>query len=191
VHAYEKHDPEDCSWQETKEVTHTWKSVAMACAISIVFTAVLGQILAPQPLTYGADDASTKIAQADEAVTQAFIAVADAQQAGANVSTLLARLNEANAVLAEAHTDFRNIDYVTASQKADQAFNEVQGIAGDAESLKRNAESDSNGRLVWTASLSSVGLILFSVACLLGWRLLKRRYMKQALETRPEKVDQT
>lgn len=169
-------------------MTHTRKSVAMACAISI-FAAVLSQMFAPQPLAYGADDASSKIAQADEAVTQAFVAAANAQQAGANVSTLLVRLNEANAVLAEAHIDFDNVDYVAASQRADQAFNAVQGVAGDAESLKRSAESDSNDRFVWTASLSSVGLSLFFVTCVFGWRFFRRRYVKQALEMRPEKVN--
>jgi hypothetical protein len=162
----------------------------MACALSVAILAVFGQLLTRQPFAYGSDDAPLKIAQADDAVTQAFIVVAEAQEAGANVSALLVKLNEANAILAEAHAAFRSGDNGTAGQKADQASDAVQGIVGDAEGLKRSAESDSQSRLVWMASLSSVGLSLLFVACLFGWRLFKRRYVKQALRMRPEKVNQ-
>ena len=190
MHAYKKRGPEGCSQQEAQDMMRASKSMIAACALSAAILVVLGQLLACQPFVYGADDAPSKIAQADNAVAQAFVAVAEAQEAGANVSALLARLNEADTVLAEAHTAFRSGDNGTAGLKADQALIAVQGVAGEAEGLKSNAESDSQGRLVWTASLSSVGLSLLFVACLFGWRFFRRRYVKQALEMKPEKVKQ-
>ena len=170
-------------------MTRVCKSIVMACALAVAIATVLSQTLAPQPFAFGADDASSKIFQADDAVTQAFGAVKAAQEAGANVSALLTKVNEANTVLAEAHTAFRSGNNETASLKSDQAFNAVQSVVNEAESLKRSAESDSQGKLVWTALLSGVGLSLLFVACLFGWSFFERRYIKQALEMRPAKVD--
>jgi hypothetical protein len=150
---------------------------------------LFSQLSAYRPFVYGVDDASSKLAQADNAVTGAFVAVETAQEAGADVSALLTKVNDANAILAEAHTAFRSGNNETASLKSDQAFNAVQSVVNEAESLKRSAESDSQGKLVWTALFSSVGLSLLFVACLFGWSFFKRRYIKQALEKRPAKVD--
>jgi len=190
MHADEKRSPEGCNRQEAQEMMRTRKNRIAFCALSATILVLSSQLSAYRPFVYGVDDASSKLAQADNAVTQAFVAVEAAQEAGANVSALLKEVNDANAVLAEAHTASRSGDNETASLKSDQAFNTVQNVFSEAESLERSAKYDSQARLVWTALLSSLGLSLLFVACLFGWRYLKKRYVRQALEMQPAKVDQ-
>jgi len=57
------------------------------------------------------DDAASRIEEADELVCPAFEAVLEAERAGANVSVLIVKLNEAGVFLAEAENLYRNRNF--------------------------------------------------------------------------------
>src|SRR4030066_84565 len=68
--------------------------VKLAVSVIIVFLA-LASTFSYSAHAYTSDEATSKIAEADSKVKQAFDAVSDAAEAGANVSSLALRLNEA------------------------------------------------------------------------------------------------
>ena len=138
---------------------------------------------------YTMDEASVKIAEADNSVRQAFAAVSDAANAGANVSILAFRLDEAGRLLAEASTAYRIGDYGNATLFAEQSLGSLDGIVQEAGSFKATAESERLGQLGWTASFSSVSLSLLFVAGLFGWRFVRKRYFESALKMKPEEAD--
>jgi hypothetical protein len=155
------------------------------CLAILLFCSVAVRL---QSSVYGDDDVAAKISEAESAVGQAFVAVLDAERAGANVSGLVVKLHEAGVFLAGANVAFRAGDYVNASLLAKQCLDFVDGVAADADVLKGQAESESQNRLFLTAALSSVGLSVLFVAGLFVWRFLKGRYVRRVLGMKPEKV---
>lgn len=165
-----------------------------ASKIAVGVALLMSFLIVSQPTAclfavYGADDVPSEVDQADSAIAEALVAVAEAERAGANVSVLLVRLDDANVLLAEARNALRRGDYGDASLLAGQALGVVEGLLEEAGSLKLAAESDRQGRLVWMASLSGLGLVVLFVVSLLGWRLLRRRHIGQIMVMRPEKVN--
>src|SRR4030043_464957 len=135
---------------------------------------------------YTSDEATLKIAEADSKVKQAFDAVSNATEAGANVSSLALRLNEAGELLAKANVVFRVGDYDNATLLAEQSIGLVDGVVQEAGSFKAVAESERLSRLGWSALLASVGLRVLFVVSLFGWRFVKNRYFKRVLEMKAE-----
>lgn len=157
----------------------------------LVFSAlvlILVSMLCCSAYAYISDEASSKIAEADAAIRQAFVAVSDADKAGANVSSLAFTLNEAGGLLADANTAFRIGDYGNASSLAEQSISLVNGLVQEAGSFKTMAESEKLSSLIWTTALASIGLSMLFVASLFGWRLIKSRRFKNVLEMKPEGV---
>ena len=137
---------------------------------------------------YSGDEAYRKIVEAEGSLRQVFGAVADAAGAGANVSSLTLKLDEAGGLLARANVSYRVGDYEKATLLAEQSIGSIVGVVQEANSLKAAAESNRLSHLYWTASFSSVGLSLLSVLGLFGWRFLKNRCIKSVLEMKPEEV---
>lgn len=137
---------------------------------------------------YSSDQASSLIAEADGSIRTAFVAVAEAEQAGANVSSLVMRLNEIGPVLTEANVAFRTGDYDNASLLAGRCVSLVDGVASEAQYLKNSAESARRNQLMLVTSASSVGLCVLFVVGLFGWKFLKWRFVKHALGMKPEEV---
>jgi hypothetical protein len=140
------------------------------------------------PCCFAVDDveASGAIGQAESDLGSAYVVVVEAEGAGADVSLLLSKLSSAGDFLSEAYSAFRVGDYGSASALAMQCSSAVEGVAGDAASLKTDAESARSDRLVLTVVLSSVGLVLLIGFGFLGWVSLKRRYFKQTLDMKPQ-----
>jgi hypothetical protein len=68
------------------------------------------------------DQTASKLQAANAAVEQAFNAVLDAEKAGANVTDLLAQLNVAAGIYAEAENSYRTGDSNTAAAQADSVL---------------------------------------------------------------------
>ncbi|MCJ7762853.1 hypothetical protein MUP38_05305 [Candidatus Bathyarchaeota archaeon] len=158
------------------------RSVA-TCLIVLVLLAVL---FVPSCFAVGACEASTAVGQAEHDLGSAHIAVAEAEDAGADVSALLNKLSNAGDFLSEAYAALRIENYANASVLAMECSNTVEGVAGDAARLKTNAESAITDRLLFAVAGSGVGLILLLIFGFLGWKLLKRRYFKQVLDMKPQ-----
>lgn len=160
------------------------------CIFVLVFAAalVLGSVSRMSLEAYAEPDVSVKLAEAENAISEAFLAVRDAQDEGANVTDLIVRLNAAGEVLAAANVAFRNGDYQNASLLADECMIRVDGIADDVAALRSLVESARVDETNLSLLGASVGLSVLFVAGLLGWRLLKGFYLRRSLRMRPRLV---
>jgi hypothetical protein len=134
----------------------------------------------------GADEASSSVGEADVAVRQAFNATLDAERAGANVSGLILRLNEAGTILGEAEIALKDGNSSEAASKAVQCIGIAESVKGDADVLKASALDEA--RTVFWASLtfSVVSIAVFVVVLMLVWRWFKRGYVRRMLGMKPE-----
>lgn len=133
-----------------------------------------------------ADEAEEALIDAEEGLASAYVVVAEAEDAGANVSELVVKLEFAGALLAEAYNSNRTGDYDEAYSLAVDCSECVNGVVDEALGLKLEAENVYRGRLFVTAAVSSAALCVFFVLSLFGWRFLKGRYFKRVLGMKPE-----
>jgi hypothetical protein len=159
------------------------RNYALACmlALTLVFAMRLNVCFALDQ-----SQAQAAVANADGGLASAYVAVAEAEQAGGNVTQLVASLQVAGGLLDDAHDAYRLGDYDAAYSSASNCSSEVVGIASQAANLKVQAEQARSNALFFTVALSSVVLSVFFVLSLLGWRYLKNRYEKRVLGLRPE-----
>jgi hypothetical protein len=116
----------------------------------------------------------------------AYEATATAEAAGANIEALLAKLELAGEYLSEAQVRFKVCDYESALMFAEDCSTLVEGLADQATRLSIDAKKAEDDGLFLTAAVSGIGLALFLLLAFLGWRVLKRRYLRQVLEMQPE-----
>jgi hypothetical protein len=159
-----------------------YRGVAV-CLIVAVFLAVW-----VVPASFAVDDvgASAAIGQAEHDLDSAYVVVAEAEGAGADVSTLLNKLSNGGDFLSEAYAAFKTGDYVNASASAEKCISAVNGVADDAARLKTDAETARTNGFLFAVVGSSVGLVLLVVFGFLGWKLLKLRYFKQVMGMKPQ-----
>lgn len=134
----------------------------------------------------GVDDAAANVADADSAIRRAFNATLDAERAGANVSGLLVRLNDAGIVLGEAEVALSNGDSSDAAGKAGTCISMAQSVLSDAGVLRASA-SDAARMMFWTyLTFSVVGIGVFVVVLAVVWWRFKRGYVGNVLGMKPE-----
>ena len=123
---------------------------------------------------------------AENGLSQAYVAVAEAESAGANISGLQVKLNDAGALLATARSAYGAGNYDAAYSFALSSSGLTSNMAVEASSLKSDAEKAYSDQLFVTAALSSIGLSVLFVLGLFCWRFLKKRYFKHVLKLKPE-----
>jgi len=128
------------------------------------------------------------LADAEEALGSAYGAVLDAEEAGANVSGLLDRLNLGGEYLAEAYVWYRLGASENASRFAGLCREVVGDVRGEAVGLKSEAHGwwvlDVLVRIIWSVG----GVIVVVVVGFVVWRVFRKRYLKRVLGSRPEVV---
>ena len=134
------------------------------------------------------DQAWSKLQAANNAVGQAFNAVLDAEKAGANVTDLLAQINTAEGILAQAENSYRTGNTNTAANQADSVLPIAQQVTFDAQNAKQTAIVSSQNAFWSTIALTVIGVFVFVLVLFLVWRLFKRRYIKNLSEAKPELV---
>jgi hypothetical protein len=134
----------------------------------------------------GAGEASSSVAEADAAVRQAFNATLNAERAGANVSALIFRLNEAGGILGEAEIALENGNSTEAASKADECIGIAQSVRSDADVLTTSALNEA--KAVFQASLvfSLAGVAVFVVVLVVVWSWFKRGHVRKTLGMKPE-----
>jgi hypothetical protein len=133
-------------------------------------------------------EATSVANDADKAVTAAYIAVLNAEEAGANVSSLLVQLDEAGGFLSRAQMAYRSGDFDEAFSFANLAKNIGEEVRDEADGAKIVASAESQQRLWFAVTGSVVGTVLIAVGSFLGWRIFKRRYCERVLKMKPEVV---
>lgn len=130
-------------------------------------------------------DAEEALRKAEENLASAYMYVAEAERAGANISELLARLVYAGGLLAEAKNSNSLGDYEKAYSLAINCSSALNNVASEASDLKLKAEEAYGERLMFTAGISSAGLSVLFVLSLFGWRFLRKRYVERVLKMKP------
>ena len=137
----------------------------------------------------GADEAKIAISQVEGDLGLAYVAVAEAAEAGADITDMLDKLVDAGVFLSAANNAFRIRDYTTAHELAERCGEAVAGIVTEAARLKAQAGTARDNRLLLAVLGSSVGLVLLIVFGFLGWRVFRKRYFKRTLDFKPKLED--
>jgi len=135
-------------------------------------------------------EADKALNDAESAVVSAYLAVVEAENAGANVSLVKAKLRIASECLANASNAFRLGNYEAAYDYAVNCAEMVEGLVYEAETLKEEALKSREERLFVSAACSSVGLSFLFVFSLFGWRRLRAFYVRRVLKMKPEVVEE-
>jgi hypothetical protein len=134
----------------------------------------------------GEDGAVSAVDGAEVALVSAYEAVLGAEEAGADVSGLLADLNVAGGYLAEAHVWLGLGDFDEAVRLADLCYGAVVDVRKEAFELESEADAlrvtDSVVRMIG----SMVGVVVVVFLGFVFWRVFKRRYSERVLEMKPE-----
>ena len=136
------------------------------------------------------DQTESKLQAANGAVEQAFNAVLDAEKVGANVTGLLAQLNVAAGVLAQAENSFRTGDFNTSATQADSVLPIAQEVTNSAHAKQAALVSGQNA-FWFTIAFTEIGASVFVLVLFLVWRRFKRGYMKKLFGLKPEVVENT
>ena len=133
-------------------------------------------------------EAVSSLDEADALVCRAFRAVLEAEVAGANVSGLTARLDEAGALLARAEILRRNGDVDEAASLADQAVVIANDVEGEASELRGSALVSRQNVFLLYSAFSLVGASVFVLVLFFVWRWFRRVYVRRLLKSKPEVV---
>jgi hypothetical protein len=136
-----------------------------------------------------ASDASDAIREAEKDLNEAYVKVAEADAAGADVSNLSNELNSAGAYLSSANAAFDVGDYDGALVLATECSNSIRGISDEAENLESYAKGVQSNTMFSAVFVSVFGVVSVVVLGFVGWEFLKRRRFKEILDKKPVGVD--
>ena len=142
------------------------------------------------PAAAQTDQTAIELQSVNIAVGKAFNAVLDAEKVGANVTSLLTQLNDANNQLAQAENAYRTGDITAASNKADAALSIALKVTKAAqntqESTKVSIQTADNSTLAFSVG----GAVVFVIVLILVWLWFKQRYTNSLSDKRPEVIGQ-
>jgi len=154
-------------------------SILKFSSVLIVLLIFASQFFVPMAVAeISEDQAASALATTKESVTSAYQALSKAEESGANVSSLLTRLNEAGWLLVRADIAYKLGDFDSTLEFATQSQEKLNGFVADADALRENAILEH----YWDFTVNIVGSITgaIGVICcsLIVWFFLKRRYEK-------------
>ncbi len=136
------------------------------------------------------DDARSAISFAKERIVVCYVAVAEADEAGANVSNLLSVLDEAGMDVSGADLAFQNGNFTSAYDLAVQSQVALEGFETQANSIKEAAERSSSVDFWVNVVGSSAGTVGVVVGGFAVWFWLKKRHGQgvQVVSGEPKRV---
>jgi hypothetical protein len=153
-----------------------------------VFLFSLVSVSVPWVSATNGDVVPLEVAEAEEALASAYEAVLQADEAGANVSGLLDKLNVGSEYLVEAYVWVHLGDSENTSHFAGLCYDVALDVQSDAVEAIDEAKSSGMKESVVVMLGSVVGVILVVGLCFVGWRVFKRHYHKKVLGLRPEVI---
>jgi 3-phosphoglycerate kinase len=122
------------------------------------------------------NDAKDAITEAEKNIVLCYDAVAEADAAGANVTTLMATLNEAGALLSKAELSYKTGDFDSAINFTSQSQDKLNGFVMEAETLTEQAVQEHYWDFLITVGGSTVGTLAVVIGSFVVWRFLKKKY---------------
>lgn len=132
------------------------------------------------------DEAQAAISRAEAKMSTAYASVLEAERAGANVSSLLPRLNDGAALLARAQMCYQAGNFSGAVDCANQCSDSLNGTGVEATGLGDYATVGKRPDMLISALASAFAITGIAYAGIYGWRFFKDRYLNQVLEMKPE-----
>jgi predicted PurR-regulated permease PerM len=158
-------------------------ALLLVCSLTCVLQPVTAQFTStPQPQS----SLTSKLEAAATSIDQAFVAVLAVENVGANITSLITRLNEAANLLTQAQNDNATGNLITAENNADQAYSIAQEVLTLAQSELAVDYSASQNAKILTAIISVAGVVIFLVLLFSFWRRFKSNYIKNLAESTPE-----
>lgn len=114
------------------------------------------------------------IGTANSALNNAFINVLNAENAGANVTELMSRLNAAGTFLAEAENNYRSGNIANVTIQAENSRLIAEKVSIDALTLLEISLVASQNSYWSTLAFSVIGSVVFVVCLLFVWRRFKQ-----------------
>jgi hypothetical protein len=155
------------------------KSLLILVTVLALTSLIFVSITFAEPSEY---QAATALIEAEQAILVGYQAVLEAEETGANVSSLLVQLNEAGQNLTMARTAYRMGDFVEATDLANLSRNTGEEVRNTATELKESALNQSMQQTLFTMTASIVGMALIALGSLWTWHFLKRRYSTSKLQ---------
>jgi len=153
----------------------TWSKLLMVSAF-LLFLLPFPTLL----VSASSEDVVTlALTEAEDALVSAHEAVLEAEQAGANVSGLLDKLNLGAEYLAEAYVWYRLGVSENASRFAGLCYEVVGGVRSEAFELRDEAKRLGDADFVVNMIGSVVGVISVFVFCSVVWLVFSRRYRRR------------
>ena len=121
-------------------------------------------------------------------IDQAFNGVLAAEKAGANVTELLSKLTSATDYLTRAESAYRNGNLTLVESNADAAVKIARRVTSDAQIAKEEAQNTVNNNFWLTIVLTIVGIIVLVLILFIVWRFIKRSYIKDPIESKPQVI---
>jgi hypothetical protein len=140
-----------------KPMLHSKK---LAC-LALVFLLVIPLLLSSQ--VAGQDDAAANISAAKTELSNCYASVKAAEAQGANVTGLIATLNDAGELLTRAELAYLAKDYDSAANFTQQSKDTLDGFNQAANSLKADAMQSGNSGFFTDALLVVASLVIFCV----------------------------
>lgn len=148
--------------------------------LTLIFTALMLIVssYSTQFYVFGVseNDAKAAIAEAEKNIVLCYNAVAEADAAGANVTTLIATLNEAGALLSKAELSYKTGDFDSAINFTSQSQDKLNGFVLEAKALTERTVQEHYWDFMITVGGSSVGTLAVVIGSFIVWRFLKKKY---------------
>ena len=130
----------------------------------------------PQLAQADQTDAATAIASAKEQILICYQAAKEAEGAGANITTLVAVLNDAGTLMSRAEFAYSVSDFDTAHDLAVQSQSTLDNFISDANILRETGTQQRSQDFLINVVGSLVGAFAVVGAGIAAWIFLKRKY---------------
>lgn len=130
----------------------------------------------------------SQLVEADTAVKEAFSAVSKAEDAGANITSLLSRLNDGETLLAQAEMAYRVGDVTNAIDNAADAYAIASEVEDSAISARFTATVNAQNAFWSTTAILTVAGAAFVLFMFFVWIRFKKSYIERLRNSKPEVV---
>lgn len=131
-------------------------------------------------------ETTSALNDADETLASAYLVTLEAEDAGADISSLLIQLDEAGVFLASAHMSYRSEDFNQAIDFANSARNIGEEVQKAADGMKNLALIENVNHWDLIILITFIWVVLTILGSFLGWHVFKKRYFKRVLKMKPE-----
>ena len=154
-------------------------SVLKFSFVLLVFLGLASQFFVPIVLAQTSEaEAASALVTSENAVVSAYQAVSKAEEAGANVSSLLVRLNEAGWFLDRARVAYKSGDFDSTGSLATLCNEKLDGFVADADVLGETAIKEHYLDFFVNLAGSIIGAVGVVCVGFFVWFFLKRKYEK-------------